>query len=236
VKGRDIDRDRRALVPATLRRALPLITGLTVLWVGALGLLVAGRIGPLGPDRPIDRYLINLRFHGLNRPASAIAALDTPAHVVFLSVVGLILCVAIRSARTAVTVAGSVAVDLVAVEVIKELVRRRQLLPGYTYPSGHVATAAVIATVIVLACRRDGPAGRYVGRLRRVAFTVLGVLIVVVVAASMIIIQDHYFTDTIAAAPLGATVTLLVASVVDTQARRYLTRSGSRSAGASPPR
>jgi membrane-associated phospholipid phosphatase len=202
------------LVAAPVRRALPLITVLTIVWVGGLSLLVAGRLGPLGPDKPIDRYLISLRPH-LNSPATAVGLMDRPARFAVLAVVVLALCLAIRSARTAISLAGSFVIALVLVEVIKELVRRRQLLPGYTFPSGHVTAAAVLATVAILACRRAGPAGRYLPHPARVAITLLALVIVVVVAASMVIIQDHYFTDTIAAVPLGATVTLLVATGVD---------------------
>jgi membrane-associated phospholipid phosphatase len=211
--------DPAPLMPARVTRALPLITVLTILWVGALGLFVGGRMGPLGPDKPIDRYLINLRGH-LNTPASAIGSLGQPARLAGLAVVGLAACIAIHSVRTAVVLACSLAVELVAVELIKELVRRRQPLPGYTFPSGHVGTAAVIATVTILACRCGGPAGRYLSHRLRVAITVLAVVVVVAVAASMIIIQDHYFTDTIAAVPIGATVALLVAAGVDRVAGR----------------
>jgi membrane-associated phospholipid phosphatase len=211
-------------MPERVRRLLPIVVLATAVWVGGFGLLVAGKLGPIGPDGSIDRHVSSLDPY-LGVPAQDVAAMGRASHFAVVVVVVLVICAAIRSIPTAVAFLVSVGLDLVAVEAIKEIVRRRMVIPGYqilsgyTFPSGHTATATVVATIAILICRREGPAGRYLSARLRATVTVVAVLIVVAVSTSMIIIRDHYFIDNLAAIPLAATITLLVAAGVDAVTR-----------------
>ncbi len=222
-RSKRTDAGRGTLLGPSPRRAVPVVTVLCAAAVVALAVVVAGRQGPIGPDGPVDSFLIDHRFQ-YNTPASAIGAMSHPARFALLLLVLVAICLAFRSTKAAALVVGAIGVDLVASEVIKELVRRRQILPGYTFPSGHTATAAVIAAVAIIVCRRNGPLGRHIGRAGRVIVTPLAVVLVVVVGTSVILIQDHYFTDTLGAVPLGVAVTLLVAAAIDGWAARHPSR------------
>jgi membrane-associated phospholipid phosphatase len=210
----------RHLVPARVRRALPLLVVATVVWVGGLGAIVAGRTGNLWPDGPIDRAISSLdnTFH---TPAQGVANMASASHFTVLLILMLAACTALRSARAAADVVVGIGVVLVITEVLKREIARRMLIPGYmfvsgyTFPSGHTAVVSVIATVAVLVVARDAPLGRRLGERARQAVKVASVALVVLVGGAMIMIRDHYFTDVIAAVPLGVTTTLLVSLAVD---------------------
>lgn len=182
--------------------------------VAGLSLAVAGTNAPLGPDGPVDRWLISLRGH-LNGPASAIGSLSHPARFAVLLVLLLVGCALLRTGRAALALLISLAATEVAVEILKRAVDRHEAIFTQTFPSGHTAVATVIATVAVLACRPGGAAGVTVSPTAFRVVAWIAALLVVVVAASVIIIQDHYLTDTLAAVPLGLAVTLLVARALD---------------------
>lgn len=185
--------------------------------MAGLSVAVAGTNAPLGPDGPVDRWLISLRGR-LNGPASAVGSLSHPARFAVLLALLLVGCALLRSGRAALALLISLAATEAGVEILKRVVDRHEAVFAHTFPSGHTAVATVIATVAVLACRPGGPARVTISPTAFRVVTVVAALVVVVVAASVIIIQDHYFTDTVAGAALAFAVTLVVARVLDVPA------------------
>jgi len=189
--------------------------------VAGLSLAVAGTNSPLGPDGPIDHFLISLRCR-LNGPATAIGSLSHPARFAVLLVLLLVGCALLRSLQAALALLISLAGTEVAVEILKRVVDRHEAIFAETFPSGHTAVATVIATVAVLACRPGGPVRVHISPRAYRWILAAAAVVVVVVALSVIIIQDHYFTDTLAAFPLALAVTLVVAWALDALAARGL--------------
>jgi membrane-associated phospholipid phosphatase len=203
------------LLPPRIQLRLRRIVVVSALGIVVIGAFVAGKHGPLWVEAPIDQHLIALKARLLG-VCDAIVRMSQPTHFAAIVVALLVACAAIRSLRTAILLIAAIVVELVGVEVIKEIVRRHEgLLPAFTYPSGHAGTAAVIGTVVILACQPNGPAGKSLPDRLRLALITLGVVVVVVVSLSVVILQEHYLTDALAGIALGTVITLVIAAAID---------------------
>jgi hypothetical protein len=207
------------LLPPTWRRRLPVLVALTVVWVAAWAVAVHGGRGPLGVERPLNDLLTRNRMR-VNALAVFFTHVGDAPVIVVLSALLLGLCALGRTTRTAFALVVGLATTLVLCEGLKHLVGRRQIMHALCFPSGHVAVTSVFATVLVLLFHRLGPLGRrgqpHLGR----AVVAVGGAAIVAVAAAMVITGDHYVTDTVTAAPMGISVTLLAAAAADFLAAR----------------
>jgi undecaprenyl-diphosphatase len=120
---------------------------------------------------------------------------------------GIVVLLAVRRRfRALLWVAGAVIVQYIAEALLTEIVAR-PLPPeagetGYSYPSGHTASATVLLTLLVAVLRTD----------RASWYLVVGaaVLTVMVIAISRLLASEHHATDVLGGALLG----LLVATPV----------------------
>jgi membrane-associated phospholipid phosphatase len=211
--------DDGRLLPAAWARPGALTVGLGALWVLGWALAVEGTDGPLGLDGPVDDALARTR-PALGGLASVVAGASHPGHFAVLLLAVVAVCLLGGSRRAVAVLVVAVAAELVVCEALKDVVDRHLVLGPLTFPSGHVATASTVATVLVLLARPGGPLAARRGRTFARLVAVGAVASVPVVAASMILLGDHYFSDTVAAAPLGLAVTLLAAALVDRLAPR----------------
>jgi hypothetical protein len=205
------------LLPAPWPARLRLIVGASMLWVLGWGLAVRGSHGPLGVERPLNDLLTRSRPH-LVHVAFAFASLNKPGVFAAVLAVMLGLCAAGRSARAAAALLVALPVTFVVCEVLKLHCDRVNAVGTATYPSGHVGVASALATVIGLLARRHGPLGRRLARPVAVGLMVTAAAAVGAVAASMVILGNHFVTDTIAAVPIGLSITLVAARAADLRA------------------
>jgi membrane-associated phospholipid phosphatase len=222
----------RDLLPTSWRRHLASIVAASALWVAAWAVAVHGGRRPLAVERPLNDLLTRLHPQ-LHHVAAVFADLNHPPVFAGLMALMLGLCAWGRSPRAAITMAVALVVTLGLVEVLKEVVGRVNITGTLTFPSGHVGVTSVLATVVILLARRGGPLGRRLPDGARVAILAVALASVVAVAVSMVVLGDHYVTDTIAAAPIGLSVTLVVAAVADSRAATARA-AGSRAAGSQP--
>jgi membrane-associated phospholipid phosphatase len=212
------------LLPASWRRHLCAIVTVSAAWSGGWAVAVHGGRRPLALERPLND-LLTARKPQLVHVAEAFVSINKPLVFAALMIFMLVLCTAGRSPRAAVTLAGALTVTLVLVEVLKHVVGRVNTYGLLTFPSGHVAVTSVLATLTVLLARRRGPLGRHLPVGARVVLMIATVGSVIAVGLSMVILGGHFVTDTIAAAPIGVSVTLVTAAGADAFSR-----------AASPPR
>jgi membrane-associated phospholipid phosphatase len=203
-----------ALVPARWRRRAPALVALGTTWMLAWSLLEEGSDGPVVFDGPVDGALHRLQ-PPLGSIAGTFAGMSSAVHFGLLLLVLLALCRLARSTRAAVALVVALGAELLATETLKYVVAATTPLGGATFPSGHTATAAVIAVVIGLLASGGGPLARRVDGRLLLAVTVLAWLSVVAVGASMVIIDAHSASDVVAAGPFGAAVGLAVAVGTD---------------------
>jgi membrane-associated phospholipid phosphatase len=103
---------------------------------------------------------------------------------------------------------GTVMVSWALALVTKEVVRRARpvvddaiaLAPGFSFPSGHVASAATAAGAVVVLL------WPVLGRRGRVIAGATGALAVVLTAADRVLLGVHYPTDAVAGIAFGAAV------------------------------
>jgi membrane-associated phospholipid phosphatase len=211
------DGHRPDLLPAPWQRHLRFVVGASVVWVLAWGIAVRGGRAPLAVERPLNDLLTRNRPH-LAHVAFAFASLNKPAVLATVLAVMLGLCAGGRSVRAAITLLAALPVTFLVCEELKLHAHRYNSFGTGTFPSGHVGVTSVLATVIVLLARRRGPLGRRLPRPLAVALMIVAGAAVVAVAASMVILGAHYVTDTIAAVPIGVSITLVAARAVDASA------------------
>ena len=212
--GAGVQEDPADLLPAPWPARLRLVVGASMLWVLGWGLAVRGSHGPLQVERSLNDLLTGSRPR-LVHVAFAFASLNKPAVFTPVLAVMLGLCAAGRSARAAASLLVALPVTFVVCEVLKLHGDRFNTFGTLSYPSGHVGVASVLATVIVLLARRRGPLGRRLARPVGVGLMVVAAAAVSAVAASMVILGPHFVTDTIAAAPIGVSITLVAARAAD---------------------
>jgi membrane-associated phospholipid phosphatase len=215
--GTGDDGHRADLLPGPWRRHLRLVVGASVLWVLGWAIAVHGGRAPLRIERPLNDLLTRSRPQ-LQHVAFAFASLNQPAVLATVLAVILGLCAGGRSVRAAATLLTAVPATFLVCEELKLHSDRYNSFGIGTFPSGHTGVASVLATVIVLLAWRRGPLGRRLARPLAVALMVVAAAAVGAVAASMVILGAHYVTDTIAAVPIGVSITLVAARVLDSLA------------------
>lgn len=223
-------------------------------WLAAWGWLVRRRTSPLWVDTQASAALAagkqiqdeGIRLLIVEGPAGAVVA------AVGLSLVAL----GFRSTRGAVAVLAGVALEVTSVQwVIKPLVHRHELAPGYSFPSSHVGAVVAVAASASLLVSQRGPVGRSLqpglGRLVRWLVGAAGVGDAALVAAATITTGGHLFSDVVAVIPWAVAVPWLTFALVvppvaepggperrrpRTHARRFPARSGRRQGLLGSPR
>jgi membrane-associated phospholipid phosphatase len=202
------------LLPERARRTAVMIAVCCVVIFTAGAVLAAGRsqAGPL--DRGIDRWLISHLHTHLNGLLQ-IADLGNPTPIVALSVIVILGCLAARRVNGAILVVAAVPVATALTELIlKPIVHETIGHPGaLSYPSGHT-TSVFTMVVIVAVLLVDPPHTRLPGWLRLI-LVLLAFAVSVTVAVSLIVIQFHYFTDTIGGACVATGTVLGITLLLD---------------------
>jgi membrane-associated phospholipid phosphatase len=140
----------------------------------------------------------------------AVTTLGATQVILLVTAIGLGVLAALRHWRGFVTLALSVAATEAVVELVKVLVERPRPpeadalthASGFSFPSGHAATAVAVYAVIALLL-----AGGCCGR-RRVALLIVGGLVVLGVGLSRVYLGVHYPTDVLAGWLTGAALAL----------------------------
>jgi undecaprenyl-diphosphatase len=96
--------------------------------------------------------------------------------------------------------------------VLKHLIGRTHL-GQLSFPSGHVASAMTLATV--LGVLLHDPARRAAARTIRAALVLAACALTAFVAAGVIGLRWHYFTDTVGGVALGTGTVLVLAFLID---------------------
>lgn len=215
--------------PATVlvaeqRRAFTwwVVAGLAVI-VAAGGILVHGRANPLG----IEVHIVDAvdRHGGGSAFWEPVFSSAIPATIIVVSVALLVWSLTRRWWRA---VAACLAVPLallVAEEVFKPLVDRRDPGSGLLYPSGHLTGlgAAATLTLILVAPRLRRPGASIGLGIACAAVCVAGVLAAVASHA-------HGPIDAVAGLPTGIGLTLAWVLTVDAAADASVARASSRAA------
>ena len=168
---------------------------------------------PLGVDRRVSAALaVDTRWQdaGLR-----LLRLEGPATVAVVAVVLAAVAAGVGAVRLGAAIAGGVAAEIVSVQwVLKPLVGRHELAPGWSFPSSSVGAVTALAAATVLLCRPAGPIGRRLTRPAALALSagvvIVGVADVAVVATAAIATGGHLFSDVVAVVPWA--VALPVAS------------------------
>jgi undecaprenyl-diphosphatase len=182
-----------------------MIASLMALWaavtasatVGAADFAVAGEVSAAA-TQPFTDLVI------------AITTLGATQVILLVTAIGLAALAVMRHWQGVVTLALSVAATEAVVELIKVAVERPRPpaadalthASGFSFPSGHAATAVAVYAVLALLL-----AGGCCGR-RRAALLIVGGLVVVGVGVSRVYLGVHYPTDVLAGWLLGATLAL----------------------------
>lgn len=185
-------------------------------------------------DQPVDRWVIgHLQAH-LNRMYQ-VADLGGPKPAVVVTVIVILGCLAVRRVNGAILAPAAVLIANGLTEfVLKPAVGETIGHPGVlSYPSGHSTSAfTLVAVVVVLLI--NPPRTRLPGWLR-LALAIILVAIGCAVAVSLVVIQFHYFTDTVGGACVATGVVLVIALLLDAPAARArMGRWSSRSGGSAP--
>jgi len=197
------------------------IVAASAAWVSVWAVTVDRGRAPLALERLLNDLLTGHRPQ-LAGVARAFASINRPLVFAGVMLAMVALCAADRSVRAAVTLVVALPTTVALVDALKHLDGRINTFGTLTFPSGHVGVTTVLASVAVLLARRHGPLGRRLPGPARLAVMAVAVGSVAAAAASMVVLGAHFVTDTIAAAPLGLSVTLAVAAAADSRARRVL--------------
>jgi len=167
--------------------------------------------GPLGVDRRVAAALtLDARWQDAG---IRLLRIEGPVPVAVAAVVLAALAVGAGAARLAAAILGGVGAEIVSVQwVLKPLVGRHELAPGWSFPSSTVGAVTALATAAVLICGPAGPIGRRLPHPAALALlagvAVLGTVDVAVVAAAAIATGGHRFSDVIAVVPWGLALPL----------------------------
>jgi len=167
--------------------------------------------GPLGVDRRVAAALaLDARWQDAG---IRLLRIEGPVPVAVAAVVLAALAVGAGAVRLAAAIVSGVGAEIVSVQwVLKPLVGRHELAPGWSFPSSSVGAVTALAAVAVLVCCPAGPIGRRLPRPAALAVlagvAVLGTVDVVVVAAAAIATGGHRFSDVVAVVPWGVALPL----------------------------
>jgi membrane-associated phospholipid phosphatase len=206
------------LLPAWARRPAAITALCCALLVVVLGVLAIHRSHGNAVDRPIDSWLVqHLGSHW--QTMLDISQLGEGPEVTALTAVLVLACLAARRLNGAVLAVITVVVASGLTEFVFKPLVHETINGLVSYPSGHTtALFSLIGVVAVLMLAPPHQRPRPVVRL----LLLLGLVVVAcVVGVAMIVLEFHYFTDTVAGAAVGIGVALTTPFPLD--------RSGVRS-------
>jgi undecaprenyl-diphosphatase len=189
-------------------------------------------------DGAIMSWMVAHRSAMLNRAAVDVTALGSGTLVTLFAVGALYVLVVVRDLRGALHLVLALVGSTLMIESLKGFLGRPRPLGhrlveagGYSYPSGHAVSAAVLYVTLALVGSRHfkGPAYRHMLVALAVGTTLL-------VAASRVYLGVHYPTDVTSGTALGAGWAVLLASgfaYVDERMSRL--RAQKEQSAAAPP-
>lgn len=213
------------MTDAAVTRALRWGAAVALVLLAALTALVAGHVGLVtDPDHSLGKSLQQwaVDSSGIKNAAKIGASVFHPN---VFDAVGLLGAVALslnKHRRAAIWVVGVLVIARLAASGLKEAVQRPrpswphpvQTISGWSFPSGHVSTAAAIAgCAIVLATMLIRKR-----TLRRIAIGAV-LAIVVLVSLDRLVLGVHYLSDVTAGWLLGALVTVAGGLIFDPRPR-----------------
>jgi len=211
----DLVSDVRAgppFLPDRWRAGVTLVTVLGVVGVAACGWRYAGDRTAGRLDTTIDNWLIPLGENHY-RPVAALAALGSPP-VMVLAVIACLVAVW-RTRRYwpagVLTVVGPVLAAIIAEAVLKPLLGRTHY-GDLSLPSGHATCITAVVTAFLVAFVAAGLPHR--AWLRRL-LVMFALLAVAGTALAVVALDRHYATDAVAGVLTGASISGLVALVLD---------------------
>jgi membrane-associated phospholipid phosphatase len=177
-----------------------------------LGALVAGQTRP----GPIDRWVdarIQGGLGGQWRGLQYLAGIGDVTPVVVMISVLVLACLVTRRGRGAVLAAVAVPVAAGLAELVLKPLVGRTLLGALSFPSG--TEARMFAVAAVFAVLMADPVRPRIPAAVRLAVAVAVLLAAVAVGVAIVALNQHYFTDTVGGAAVGAAVALATALVLD---------------------
>jgi membrane-associated phospholipid phosphatase len=182
--------------------------GLLVLSV-LLGAWVFARgNAPFAPDAAWNTFLVGIDWPPLDALARFMnLAGGVLASSLVVPAVGIVLLLAVRRPWSALYFLAAVALSGLVVQVLKHVFGRARpeeilVISDYgSYPSGHVANAATLATVLIVL-------------LPRAWTVVVGAAWVLVMAFSRTYLHAHWLSDTLGGALVGAGAALVCAGLL----------------------
>jgi len=202
----------RPLLPARARRPAALVAACGGLVTLTLGLLTAGDRRPDAVDKAIDSW-IQARAGAHLGVMRAFEALTNPVELAVATTLIVLACLASRRWNGAALAVASLAVVVGITDWVLKPAFGRRLHGALAYPSGHVSSAFMLATVVVVLLLV--PPGRVPRVAARIVIAVAVALAGCAVALGMIGQNYHYFTDTVGGAALGISLVLAVAFLLD---------------------
>jgi undecaprenyl-diphosphatase len=188
------------------------VLAVCALLIGALGLLVRGHRQPGGLDSAVDGAVI-ASFRGSQGVLPWLALPGSTVPLIAVSAAIAVGCLIARRPNGAALAVTAVPVTAFLDDtVLKHLIGRTHL-GQLSFPSGHVASAMTLATV--LGVLLHDPARRPGIRMVRAAFVVTACALTAFVAAGVIGLRWHYFTDTVGGVALGTGTVLALALLID---------------------
>jgi membrane-associated phospholipid phosphatase len=177
-----------------------------------LGALAAGqtRAGPV--DRWVDARIqggLGAHWRGLEDLAGAGDVMP----VVVMTAVLVAACLVTRRWRGAVLAAVAVPVAAGVAELVLKPLVGRTLMGALSFPSG--TETRVFAVAAVFAVLMADPVRPRIPVAVRLVLAVAVLLAAVAMAVAMVALDQHYFTDTVGGAAVGAAVTLATALILD---------------------
>lgn len=212
------------LSPQAIRRMI--VWGLAAIFLAffaKLALTVHSSGGGPTYDAEILRWIGNHRVSWLNIAATDITSLGSTTIVTLLSVCGLVLLLLTEDRQDALHLVLAASGSGILTSALKHGFERPRptVIPrlvdaaGFSFPSGHSLTAAVMyLTLAIIACR-------YVRTPhKRAVLFIISTLVVFLTAASRVYLGVHYPSDVLAGTLLGAAWALILGSAFSAYQRK----------------
>lgn len=219
------------MIDAALTRTLRWVSAVSGVVLVLLILLVIGHAGLVtDPDHRVGDALQRWALDSSTLASSAkVGAVVLQPNV--LDAIGLVIAVTLflnKYKRAAIWTVGVLLVSRLAAGGLKELVRRHrpsfdhpvQVVSGWSFPSGHVTTAAALAgcAIVIASMLLRKPT-------QRRAVITAALLLVVVTGLDRLVLGVHYLSDVVGAALLGVLVIVAGVLVFDPRPRSIAHRA-----------